>query len=275
MPQVSIVIPCYNHGKFVDDAVDSILNQTFQDFEIFVVNDGSTEEFTVQKLKHYQKPKTRVIHTKNQGLAAARNTAIRQADGKYIAALDADDTYDPTFLEKAVQVVEQQPDVGIVVCGITYFGVVNRKLMPTSGDVRVCLSQSGTVGSSFFRKICWEQAGGYNEHIRAYEDWDFNINVTKRGWRLHVINEYLFNYRQHATSMRIEARAIRPELVRELVQNHRDVFERYVDLVIFEKEQKIFSLAQKKRALRKSLDYTIGHALLQPFRSIIHFLKRS
>lgn len=275
MTQVSAIIPCYNHGHYIDEAVDSILNQTFQDFEILLINDGSTDEFTVQKLKAYQKPKTRVIHTENQGLAAARNTGIQQAVGEYIVALDADDTFESTFLEKAVQVVKQQPAVGIVVCGIQYFGYMNRKLMPQSGDVRACLAQSGTVGSSFFRKICWEQIGGYNEQIRAYEDWDFNLNVTKRGWRLHVIEEYLFNYRQHQTSMRIEARAIRPELIRELVQNHREVFEQYVDLAIYERERKIFTLAQKKRAYRESLDYKIGHTLLLPFRLIKQVFNRS
>lgn len=273
MPKVSIVIPCYNHGEYIDEAVDSILSQTFKDFEIIIVNDGSTDEFTIQKLKAYDKVKTRVIHIENQGLPFARNTGISQAVGEYIVALDADDTFEPTFLEKAVQVVEQQPDVGIVACGINYFGYVNRKVMPLSGDVRVCLSQSGTVGSSFFRKVCWEQAGGYHAHVWGYEDWDFNISVTKHGWRLHVIEEYLFNYRQHRASMRLEAHKNRPELVRKLVQEHREVYEQYLEEVIFEKEQKIFMIAQKKRAYRESLDYKLGHALLTPLRAIMRLFK--
>ncbi len=268
MPKVSAIIPCYNQGQYVDEAVDSVLNQTFQDLEIIVVDDGSTDEFTLEKLKNYTKPKTTVLHTTNQGLPAARNNGINIAKGEYILVLDADDYFEPTFLEKAVRVVEQRPEVGIVACGICYFGSINRKIMPKSGDIRVCLAQSGTVGSVFFRKICWEQAGGYHAHVWGYEDWDFNLSVTKRGWQLHIIEEYLFNYRQHSVSMRKEAHTMRPDLVKKLVQEHREEYEKYVDEVVFEKERKIQALAQEKRTLRNSLDYKIGRCILKPFRAV-------
>lgn len=276
MPKVSVIIPCYNHGQFVDEAVDSVLNQTFQDFEVFVINDGSTDAFTNEKLAQYHKPKTTVFRTANQGLAATRNYAIREhARAAYLFVLDADDYVERTFLEKAVQVLDQQADVGVVSCGLQYFGASNRRVMPTGGDVRVCLAGSGTIGSSFFRRVCWEQAGGYNEQIRAYEDWDYYLRVLKRGWRLHIIPEYLLYYRQHQTSMRIEARAIRPELIREIVQNHREVFEQYVDEAIFAREKKIFTLAQKKRAYRNSLDYRVGRCLLFPFRMIKRLFRKT
>ncbi len=269
MPKVSVIIPCYNHGQYVDEAVDSALQQTFQDIEILVVNDGSTDPLTIEKLQHYQKPKTTVFHTENQGLAATRNYAIREhAQGEYIWVLDADDSFDAPFLEKGITVLDEQGNVGVVSCGIKYFGASHRRIMPTSGDVRVCLAGSGTVGSSLFRRICWEEAGGYNEHIKAYEDWDFYLRVTKRGWLLHIIPEYLMNYRQHITSMRIEARAIRPQLIREIVRNHREVFEQYVEEAIFEREQKIFSLGQKKRALLHSPEYRLGRFCLAPLRML-------
>ncbi len=274
MPKVSVIMPCYNHGQYIDDAVDSILHQTFQDVEIIVINDGSTDEFTIEKLKQYEKPKTTVLHTPNQGLAAARNNGIKKAQGKYILTLDADDYFELTFLEKAVPILDKQPKVGVVSSGVRYFGYTNRKIMPKGGDVRVCLAKSGAIGNALFRKICWEQAGGYNERIEAYEDWDFWLQVTKRGWLIHIIPEYLFNYRQHPTSMRIEARPIRPLLIKQLVQNHREVFEKYVDEAIFEREQKIFMLAQKKRALLNSPDYKVGRFMLMPLRMLKRLFKR-
>jgi len=88
---VSVIIPCFNHGKFIDDAVNSVLNQTCQDFEIIIINDGSTDDFTVSKLMYFDKPKTRVIHTANRGLAAARNEGIKASSGRYLQFLDADD----------------------------------------------------------------------------------------------------------------------------------------------------------------------------------------
>jgi glycosyltransferase involved in cell wall biosynthesis len=275
MLKVSVIIPCYNHGQYLDEAVDSIVHQTFQDFEVIVVNDGSTDELTIEKLKHYDKPKTMVLHITNQGLAAARNNGIRKAQGEYILPLDADDYFESTFLEKAVSILDNQPEVGVVSCGIRYFGFSNRTVMPKGGDVRVCLAKSGVIGNSMFRKLCWEQASGYNEHIEAYEDWDFWLRVTKRGWLIHVIREYLFNYRQHPVSMRIEARSIRPLLVKQLVQNHRAIFEKYVDEAIFEREKKIFTLAQKKKDLLNSPDYKIGNCLLSPFRLVKRIFNKS
>jgi len=87
MPKVSVIIPCYNQGQYLDEAVDSVLNQTFEDFEIIIVNDGSTDDFTNNLLVNYHKPKTKVISTQNQGLPSARNNGIKIASGEYICCL--------------------------------------------------------------------------------------------------------------------------------------------------------------------------------------------
>ena len=91
VPQVSVIIPCYNQGRYLDDAITSVLVQTYQNFEILIVDDGSTEPETIEILQDYQQPKTRIIRTENQGVATARNLGIAQAQGTYILPLDADD----------------------------------------------------------------------------------------------------------------------------------------------------------------------------------------
>ena len=106
-PFVSVVIPCYNHGQYVEEAVQSILRQTWQNFEIIVVNDGSNVQDTVEILRDFHMPKTRVLHlSQNVGLPAARNAGIREAKGKYVCCLDADDKLHPTYLEKAIVTME-------------------------------------------------------------------------------------------------------------------------------------------------------------------------
>ena len=116
MPKVSIIIPCYNYGQYIDEAVDSVLAQTFQDFEIIIVNDGSTDEFTNKKLENYNKPKTTVYFTKNQGVSAARNYAIEKSSGEYILPLDADDKIHSDYIKEAVDVLEANNEIGIVYC---------------------------------------------------------------------------------------------------------------------------------------------------------------
>jgi glycosyltransferase involved in cell wall biosynthesis len=103
MPKISVIIPCFNQGPYLDEAVDSVLAQTFQDFEILVVDDGSTDAETIKILRDFARPKTRIIRTENQGLSAARNNGIREAMGEYILPLDADDKIGPGYLEDAVR----------------------------------------------------------------------------------------------------------------------------------------------------------------------------
>ena len=124
MPTVSVVIPCFNQGHFVDEAVDSILAQSFDDVEIIIVNDGSTDGHTNRLLQNYPKERARVLTTANQGLAAARNNGIAAAQGTYILPLDADDRILPGYLAKAVTELDKDPAVGIVYCRAALFGAV-------------------------------------------------------------------------------------------------------------------------------------------------------
>src|SRR3972149_1699479 len=99
-PRVSVIIPCYNLGPYLDEAVGSVLSQTYQDFEILVVDDGSTDPATRTLLADYRRPKTRVIQLPHGGLAAARNAGVANAGGEYLCALDADDRLASSFLAK-------------------------------------------------------------------------------------------------------------------------------------------------------------------------------
>ena len=94
-PRISVIVPCYNLGAYLDEAVKSVLAQTYQDFEILIVDDGSTDPVTISLLDHYAQPKTTVFRTSNQKLAAARNFLIARARGTYLCALDADDKLHP------------------------------------------------------------------------------------------------------------------------------------------------------------------------------------
>ena len=107
-PLVSIIIPCYNYGQYVEEAIDSVLNQTIKNIEIIVVDDGSTDPNTIKILKNLKKPKTKIIHQENQTQAIARNNGIKISKGKYICCLDADDKLEPTYLEECIIRMEME-----------------------------------------------------------------------------------------------------------------------------------------------------------------------
>lgn len=202
MTAVSVIIPCFNQGHFLDEAVTSVLNQTFRDFEIIVVDDGSDDPASVALLEDYRRERTRVVHTTNQGLAAARNNGIRAAAGTYILPLDADDRIGETYLEAAVRVLERDPEVGIVYCDAAYFGEREGLLDLPPFEMDRMLTDNIIFCSALFRRKDWECVGGYNPNmVHGWEDWDFWLSILETGRRVHRIPRVLFHYRAAEDSM--------------------------------------------------------------------------
>lgn len=200
MPRVSVIIPCFNQGQYLTEAVTSVLNQSFQDFEIIVVNDGSTDSETNAILRAFSAPKTTVLETKNQGLGAARNFAIRASRGEYILPLDADDRIGESYIEKAVRILDEGSNVGIVYCEAELFGARSGpwKLKPYRfPDI---LLHNVIFASAMFRKSDWEMTDGYRAEFAYWEDFDFWLSIIELGRDVVQIPEVLFNYRKHATS---------------------------------------------------------------------------
>jgi len=277
MPKVTVVIPCYNHGQYLDDAVDSILAQTFDDYEIVVVNDGSTDPFTCELLANYDRPKTRVMHRENGRMSAARNTGIRATDSRYICTLDADDRFAPTFLEKGVTILDSPPtpDAGVVTCGVQNFGERTGTRFPSGGGLLDFLVRNSCAASALYRRKCWEDVGGYNEAmVRGYEDWDFWISVCEHGWLVHVVPEVLLYYRTSQSSMVVASDRVRVELVEQLIENHRVSYERHVSDVVVGKEQMLQEKEEELQSLRGSIECRAGWIVSHPFRAAAALVRR-
>jgi glycosyltransferase involved in cell wall biosynthesis len=201
MPKVSVIIPCYNQGQYLDESVESVLAQTYDDFEIIVVNDGSTDRQTLEILATFTKPKTKVIHTTNQGLAHARNNGIRAASGQYILPLDADDRIGRTYLEKAVTIMEENDNAGIVYAEVEYFGEVRGKWQLPAYSLNEILFGNVVMCSAVFRKADWQDVGGYRSIVPGWEDYDLWLSIIERGREVVLLPETLFYYRQTSQSM--------------------------------------------------------------------------
>ena len=179
-PTVSVIIPCYNQGQYLDEAVKSVLSQTYQNFEIIVINDGSTDPETIEIIKNYQKPKTTIIHTKNQGVVASRNYAIELYQGKYLLPLDADDKIGNTYLEEAVKLLESNENLGIVYCEAEFFGQKTGKWELSEYQFPNILLSNMIFCSGFFRKFDWQQVNGYNPNmVYGWEDYDFWLHLAE------------------------------------------------------------------------------------------------
>ena len=201
MPKVSVVIPCYNLGAYLDEAVAAVLAQTFTDFEILVVNDGSTDPDTCRLLADYNMPKTRVIHTENSGVSAARNRGIEEASGEYILPLDADDLIMPDYLRLAVEKLNKFSKVGIVYGVAEYFGEIAEPMMLPDYSPSAILWENSIFSSAVFRKDDRVRAGKYRtEMLKGWEDWDFWLSLVELGGEVVRLPDLVLQYRVRADS---------------------------------------------------------------------------
>lgn len=195
MPKVSIVIPCFNHGDFFGETLDSVLAQTFTDYEIIIVNDGSTDMATVDMLHRLELANTKVFHTENRGVSAARNLGISMAGGDYILPLDADDKIGPSYLELAVNVLVNSQEVAAVYFDRILFGD-REGAAPLPDYDPISLLTENCVYAALFRKADWQCVGGFREKmVYGWEDWDFWISLSALGKQFVKIPKPLFFYR--------------------------------------------------------------------------------
>jgi glycosyltransferase involved in cell wall biosynthesis len=214
---ITIVIPAYNYAQYLRDAIDSALNQTIP-CEVVVVNDGSTDN-TEEVAKSYGN-KIVYVSKKNGGLSAARNSGIVVATGKYITCLDADDTLEPTFAEKCLELFA--PTVGIVKTRVSNFGDNTDKHIVTGQVNYVSIRQMNQItATAMFRRDIWEEVGGYDENMKdGYEDWEFWIRIVKAGYQVKTVDEFLFNYRKHGHSMIDDTNAKYDQVVAYIRSKH-------------------------------------------------------
>ena len=170
MPKVSVIIPCYNYGRYLEEAVDSVLRQTFKDVEIIIVDDGSTEKETLDILNILggMYPAITIIHQSNGHLSNARNVGIRAAKGEYILPLDADDAIEPTMLERCVSVLDNCPSVGFAYTQVKLFGDRDEVWLSPEYNFYDLLQGNYIVATNLFRKKAWEEVGGYDESMREW-----------------------------------------------------------------------------------------------------------
>ncbi len=194
-PAVSVVVPCYNGGRFLGRLMASLARQTMRDFEIVVVDDGSDDEYTLHKLAALA-DRLRVIREDNRGPAAARNAGIRAARSDLVMTLDCDDTLEPPFLEAALALIRvAPPDVAAVFSHVRLSEAASGLLERHFN--RFDLMFSNTMPSGLLlRKAAWQAVGGYDEDMRdGYEDWEFNLRLMRLGYRALVIPKpyYVYN----------------------------------------------------------------------------------
>jgi glycosyltransferase involved in cell wall biosynthesis len=206
MPKISVVTSVYNGEDFLEECVNSVLKQTFQDFEYIILNDGSTDR-TSEILDRYTDPRLRIVHQRNLGISQSLNKGISLCQADLIAHLDADDYVNPHWLEKHFDFLNQNQDV--IFCNSRFEELFNGKLYPQSfpfieqdHEIRKSLCFMNTIPHSFiiFRKSSLIKTGGYDPKLIIAHDYDLWVRLLEEG-KVHNLNEILGVHRIHGASI--------------------------------------------------------------------------
>lgn len=257
-PKVSVIIPCFNLGQYLDEAVESVLAQTFQDFEILILDDGSTDVETRQILRDYARPNTTVFRTPNRGLAAARNYLIGRARGEYLCALDADDRLHANYLEKTVGTLEKDRSLTFVSTLLQMFEEEER-IWPSERecDLGTLLCDDTVITPALVRRAAVLSVGGYDEKMPhpGDEDWDLWLTLVEAGYQGTIVPEVLFFYRRRANSMCVQCTRGQThlDLIEYIVGKHRKSYRDHLWRVLIWKDGHVDDLRRANAALETHL----------------------
>lgn len=201
---VSIIVPCYNHAQYLPDALNSVLNQTYPNWECIVVNDASTDN-TIEVATRFAQHDHRIqlINAeKNSGLAASRNLGIRKSVGTYLLPLDSDDRLHSTYLEKSLKAFNDHPSTKMVYTDVQCFGADNSIAIRPPFEINELCRQNKIHCTAMFRRDVFLQTDGYRENMKyGYEDWDFWLQLVEVKGEFTKIPEPLFFIRVKEASM--------------------------------------------------------------------------
>lgn len=262
-PKISIVMPCFNQGAYIDDAIDSVNHQTMTDIEIVVVDDASTDPATKEKLKCIKGLQSANITVellaKNVGVSAARNIGANLAKGEFLVFLDADDKLHPEFIQRCFDVISKTDKCNFVTSDVVFFERINRRLATEEYSIKKLLARNIFPVTGLLRRDEFMLTEGFDETMKCgLEDWEFWIRFLKKGGIVKVVHQDLFFYRIKKQSKNVEAlQNIRNARAR-IVERNADIFA----CVGFLDPVELFEY----RLISMSNDYKIGSIICKYLR---------
>jgi glycosyltransferase involved in cell wall biosynthesis len=214
--RVSVIIPAYNASPYIKETLDSVFAQTYSNYEVIIVNDGSTDTDALESILAPYMSRVIYITQENRGLAGARNTGLRAASGEFVALLDADDLWLPDYLSAQVRFLADHPDIDLVYCNAIFFGdsvYAGKEYMaafPSHGDATASaiISRRCHVFVSVTARRQALLTVGFDESLRSCEDFDCWVRFALAGYKIGYHHKVLVRYRKHKASLSSNATAM-------------------------------------------------------------------
>lgn len=225
MIKISIIVPCYNQAQYLDECLQSVLDQTFQDWECIIVNDGSSDNTEELAKKWVEKEvRFKYFSQENKGVSAARNLGIENAIGEWILPLDADDYISTDYLELAKKYFNDNK-IKVIYCNAMKFGEMNVNFILPDFNLKNLAENNLIFCAAFFRKTDWKDISGFDEEMtEGYEDWEFWIHLLKNGGEVKKIEEICFFYRIKKESRNTAVKQYDKKSILHIEKKHIDFF---------------------------------------------------
>ena len=262
-PLVSFIIPYFNAGTTIQETIDSIFNQSYSNYDVYIINDGSTDQFSIDKLKEFEgNDKIHLLHQENAGPCVARNNAIKLSEAEFIIPLDADNLICFNSIEKSINFLLNDTSLSAVYGNFLYFGEQNelKKLEPYDKLKGLVYSQIDTC--ALIRKSIFKDTIEYDISLSklGLEDWEFWINFHFLGLKSKYIDITFFHLRMSNDSRTFQVANKNLDRIKQIVveKHNQNVLKEYINLYY------------QKKMILETPDYRIGNFILRPYR----FLKR-
>jgi glycosyltransferase involved in cell wall biosynthesis len=261
--KVSVIIPCFNQAQYLPEALNSVLSQTYSNWECIIVNDGSpdnTEEIALEWVA--KDDRFKYLKKENGGVSDARNFGIRQSNGEYILPLDADDKIGNEYLENALQIFVEKSNVGVVYCEAEYFGAKTGKWYIPRFSKEKMLLANYVFCTALFKKEDYYKTNGFDCDLKlGWEDWDFWLSFIEIGLTFYQIPKVHFFYRIREDSRNQSVNEQKKAFIyKQIYLNHLNLFNEYLGTPV-ELTLKIIEISSSK-------EYRLGKILLCPFRKL-------
>jgi len=267
-PLVSFIIPYFNAGATIQETIDSVFNQSYKNFDIWIVNDGSNDPFSIKKLKDFEgNDKIRIVHQENAGPCVARNSAINKSAAEFIIPLDADNLICFDSIENSLHFLIKDASLSAVYGNFLYFGEQNelKKLAPFDKSKSLVYSQVDTC--ALIRKSIFEETIEYDNSLSkiGLEDWEFWINFHFLGFNSKYIDVTFFHLRMSNGSRTFQVANKNIEKIKQILvaKHNQNVLNEYVNLYY------------QKKMILETPDYRIGHLILAPYRFMKNLVKNA
>lgn len=259
--RVSFIIPYYNSGSTIMETLESIWAQSYTDFDVWLVNDGSTDSYSLEVLKKIvEDGRVKVLQQDNAGPSLARNLALTECQSEFIVPLDADDLIMPNAVLNAVAEMDRNIDFGVIYGDVQMFGNTNEVRLQDEFSIHKQLLWNQIAVSCLIRKSVFDACGLYDEYLskRGLEDWEFWIRVHSEGFTFGKIKEVFFLYRISSDSRTFsEANVHLTEIQNYVRSKHANLYASHYEKLFYELKMTL-----------ETPDYRFGNLLLKPWRWI-------